>query len=241
MTTKYPHEVGVAEEFTPESLRDLPGLPNPPKFYLRWGSPRDKEHMRWLLDDEGCVVHSEHAMREEIVKGLPMILGRDDGIIWEATVREWWDAADEFQKEHALTDPKDMPEWTYEGEDRIEAVLEEVAREWAPYRRMNAQNNQFRRMQGHAINAAIIEGFENVDIELPKKRGRYLTLDVAMLIADAIDKLRLTHNPGSDARPAQQLGRECVTRMFSTKEALGNSVSPAPSEATPVASQTGEA
>jgi len=240
MTIKYPQEAGIAEEFIPASLRDLDGLPNPPKFYLRWGTPRDKENMRWLLDEEGCIVHSEEAMRAEMMKGLPEILGADDATIWAPAIKEWWDANDQYQKENANLDPKDIPDWEYEGEDRIEAVLEEVARGWAPYRRMNAQNNQFRRMQGHAITASIVEGFENLDIPIGKKRGRYLSLDVAMAIADEIDRLRLTHNPASDRRPAQELGQECVTRMFSTKEALGNSVSPAPSEANPDASPTGQ-
>jgi hypothetical protein len=235
----YPLEAGEALPFVPSSLRNLTDLPNPPTFYLRWGTPREKERMRWILDEEGCVIFSDEAMRAELLKGMHALLDADDAAAWEPQAKAWWDAVDQFQKEHSDTKPDDMPLWEYEDEARIVEVLEQIGRDWHAYRVMNAENNKYRRMQGHAINAVIIERFENIDVP-QRKRGRYFDVDAAMLIAEELDAIGRKHNPDADTRPARELGIECLQRLFLDKEREGNSASPAPSEPTPQASKNGE-
>ncbi|MBB4859631.1 hypothetical protein HNO88_002960 [Novosphingobium chloroacetimidivorans] len=236
----YPLEAGEAEPFVPASLRDLPDLPHPPTFFLRWGTPREKERMRRILDEEGCTLYSEEAMRAEILRGMKDLFSAEDFATWEPAVKAWWDANDQFTAQNAKLPVDEREEWFYEGEQLIVEVQEQIARDWRPYRLMNADNNAYRRTQGHAINAVVIERYENLDAPI-KKAGRYLDYNCAVLIIEALDKLSAKHAPDAPVRASSELGIECLKRLFLDRDAEKNSVSPAPSDKTPLSSKTGAA
>lgn len=238
--SQYPLEAGEAEPFVPASLRDLPDLPSPPTFFLRWGTPREKERMRRILDEEGCTLYSEDAMRAELLKGMEQLFSAEDFSTWQPRVKEWWDAVDAYQQDHRDTPADERAEWFYEAEELIVEVLEQVGRDWRRFRLMDADNKSFSRTQGHAINAAIVERFEGLDVPL-RKAGLYLDYNTAVLIAEKLDALARKHAPEAPIRPSQELGIECMKRLYLDKESEGNSGSPAPSDKTPPASSNGTA
>lgn len=234
--SKYPLEAGEPEAFTPLSLK---GLPDAPIIWLRWGTPREKEQQRRLMDEEGATIHSQGAMRAEILNGMKELLGPDDFAIWEPRAKEWWDAVDLHEKENADVPLEDQEKFAFEGQDLIVEVLEQVGRDWRPFKRMNADNLQYNRLLGHAINAVCIVDVENLKTPL-KRVGRYIDFDSARQVSDdLLTWAQMNKVDISDMRPDQELGMECMRRLFLGKERAGNFVSPVPSGPTPDTSTTG--
>lgn len=231
---KYPLEAAEPEAFTPASLKDIE---NAPVLHLRYGTPRDREQQRRVMDEEGAVMHTDQAMRDELIKGLRELLGDEAGQ-WEAEARSFWDAQEAFEKEVADIPEAERPKFAFENEDLLMEVLEQVARDWRPFRRMQADNNAYSRFLGHAMNSVIIVGVENLDVEI-KRVGKYVSFDTAMAIADKLDTIARDHKISTGIRPSQELGLECIGRLHIGKERAGNSASPAPSEPTPESSKTG--
>ncbi|CDO34044.1 hypothetical protein [Novosphingobium sp. KN65.2] len=233
--TTYPLEAGEAEPFVPASLAHLP---DPPTFYLRWGTPREKEQQRRVMDEEGAVMHAEEAMRGELLKGMRKLFSEEDFAAWEPVAKSWWDARDAHERENKDVPADEQEAFVFDREDMLIEILEQVARDWRPYRLMTADNNAYQRMLGHVINSVIIERFENVDVPV-QKRGRYLTFDSARALAEKLDRLGREHAADAVLRPAQELGLECMKRLYLDKDAEKNSASPAPSDPTPDTSKTG--
>lgn len=233
--TTYPLEAGEAEPFVPASLAHMT---NPPTFYLRWGTPREKEQQRRVMDEEGTTSYAAEAMRAELLRGMRELFTPEEFDTWQPQVKGWWDASDAYEGENKDVPAAEREPLVYEGQDLLVEVLEQVARDWRPYRLMQADNKAYQRALGHAINSAIVERFENLDVP-QTKRGRYLTFDAMLLVADRLDKLAVKEAPGALLRPSQELGIECMKRLFLDKAAEGNSDSPVPSDPTPDTSRTG--
>ncbi|MGF7152614.1 hypothetical protein [Novosphingobium gossypii] len=233
--TTYPLEAGEAEPFVPASLEHLT---NPPTFFLRWGTPREKEQQRRVMDEEGAVTYASETMRAEILRGMRELLGPEDFDLWQPQVKGWWDAVDAYEAENKDVPVAERDPLVYEDQDVVSEVLEQIARDWRPYRLMQADNNEYQRKLHHAINSAIVVSFDNLDTAVIK-RGRYLTFDCLLNVADRLDKYGAKHAPGSALRPSQELSIECMKRLFLDKASEGNSDSPVPSEATPDTSKTG--
>lgn len=233
--TTYPLEAGEAEPFVPTSLAHLD---NPPTFYLRWGTPREKEQQRRVMDEEGAVNWAEEAMRAELLRGMAQLLGAEDFAAWEPLAKSWWDARDVYDRENKAVPADEREEFVFEGQDALIEVLEQVARDWRPYRLMMADNNAHSRKLGPAINSVIIARVENFDAPI-EKRGRYLSFDCVRDMAERLDKFGRDHAPDAALRPSQELGLECLKRLYLDKDAEKNSVSPAPSEPIPDTSKTG--
>jgi len=233
--TTYPLEAGEAEAFVPASLAHLQ---NPPTLYLRWGSPREKERQRVIMDEEGATSFAQEAMRQELLRGMEELFGPADFAIWQPQAMSWWDARDSHAKEFENVPAAERPTFEFEGEARLIEYLEQIARDWRPYRLMQAANGAYSRTLAHAINAVIIERFENIDVPVTKA-GRYLSFDCAQAVADKLDMMARDSGAEIVLRPAQELGLECMKRLYLDKEREGNSASPAPSDAIPHTSKTG--
>ena len=233
--TTYPLEAGEAEAFVPASLAHIS---NPPTLYLRWGSPREKERQRRVMDEEGAISYADDAMRRELLRGMEELFGPEDFAIWEPQAKSWWDARDSYAKEFEKVSADERPPFEFEGEDRLVEYLEQIARDWRPYRLMQADNKAYGRALAHAINSVIVERFENIDVPIAKA-GRYISFACAMAIADKLDTMAKGSSTEIVLRPSQELGIECMKRLFLDKEREGNSASPAPSEQIPDTSKTG--
>lgn len=233
--TTYPLEAGEAEPFVPASLAHLSA---PPTFYLRWGTPREKEQQRRVSDEEGLVHWSEESMRAEILRGMKALFSADDFATWEPQAKGWWDALQVYDKENKDVPAAEREPFVYDGQDLLTEVLEQLARDWRPYRLMEADNKAYQRGLGHAINSVIVERFENLDTP-QVRRGRYLTFDCLRDLADVLDKFGREQAPDAKLRAAQELSLECMKRLFLDKEREGNSASPAPSDPTPDTSKNG--
>jgi hypothetical protein len=233
--TTYPLEAGEAEPFVPASLAHLT---NPPTFHLLWGTPREKEQQRRVADEEGLVHWADASMRAEILRGMKALFSPDDFATWEPQAKGWWDALDLYQQENAGVPAAERAPFVFEGQDTLTEVLEQIARDWRPYRLMEADNKAYQRGLGPAINSVIITRFENFDAPVAR-RGRYLTFDCVRELADRLDKFGRDFAPGAPLRPSQELSMECMKRLFLDKERVGNSASPAPSDPTPDTSKAG--
>lgn len=233
--TTYPLEAGEAEPFVPASLAHLE---NPPTFLLRWGTPREKEHQRRVMDEEGAITYTSEAMRAELLRAMRELFTPEEFDTWQPQVKGWWDAVDAYDAENKDVLPADRVPLVYEGQDIMQEVLEQLARDWRPYRLMQADNNEYNRKLNHAINSVIVASFENFDAPLTK-RGRYLTFDCLLDVADRLDKFARKHAPSEGMRPSQELSLECMRRLFLDKASVGNSASPVPSDVTPDTSKTG--
>jgi len=210
--TTYPHEAGEAEPFVPPSLAHLD---NPPTFHLRWGTPREKERYRRVMDEEGAVQHSDEAMRAELTRAMKALFTPDEVSVWEGRAREFWSAVDAWGEENSKLPAAERIDFELEGKDLTIEVLEQLARDWRPYRLMQADNNAHTRIFGPAINSVIVERYENVDVE-PVKRGRHLTFDCIVAVAEHIDAI--ARRESLSTLPSHELSLTCLRRMFLDKE-----------------------
>lgn len=233
--TTYPLEAGEAEEFIPASLAHLPDAP---KFYLRWGTPREKEQQRRVMDEEGATLWADDAMRDELLRGMKELFAPDDFETWQPLVKSWWDAIDAYESENKDVLPVDREPFVFDDQSLIIETLEQVARDWRPYRVMQADNNQYQRILGPAIASVIIERFDGADAPL-RKRGRYLSYDCILTLFDRLDKFGRERAPGGAVKPSQELQVECLKRLYLDKDAEKNFASPAPSDPTPDTSNNG--
>lgn len=233
--TTYPLEAGEAEEFVPASLAELP---NAPKFFLRWGTPREKEQQRRVMDEEGASLWADDAMRAELLRGMKELFSDEDFATWEPLAKSWWDAVDVHHKETQGLPADEREEFVFEGQELIVETLEQLSRDWRPFRVMQADNNQYQRILGPAIASVIIERFEGIEAPA-RKRGRYLSYDSILTMFDRLDKFGREHAPSSAVRPSQELQVECLKRLYLDKDAEKNFASPAPSDQTPDTSKTG--
>lgn len=237
--TTYPLEAGEAEPFVPASLADMP---DPPTFYLRWGTPRERERQRRVMDEEGAAFHDDASMRAELLRGMKALFSPEDFDTWEPHTKEWWDAIDAYAKEHNDTPRDERPAFEFEGSDMLTEVLEQLARDWRPYRLMIADNSSYNRLIGPAVSSAIIARYENLKTP-PRKIGAHLTFDCIREVMEELDEVGRKHfaekNETLLIRPARDLTTKCTLRLFLGKDAEKNSESPALSDQTPDTSKTG--
>lgn len=233
--TTYPLEAGEAEPFVPASLEHLT---NPPTFHLRWGTPREKEQQRRVMDEEGAANWSSEAMRTEMLRGMRELFSAEDFDIWQPQIKAWYDALDAHESANRDVPPAEREPIVYDGQDVLTEVLEQLARDWRPYRLMEADNRAYQRALGPAINSVIIDRIENFDFAVVRK-GRYVTFDCARLLSEQLDKFGREHAPDAALRASQELSVECMKRLFLDRDAEKNSGSPVPSDPTPDTTKTG--
>lgn len=233
--TTYPLEAGEAEEFIPASLAHLPDAP---KFYLRWGTPREKEQQRRVMDVEGATLWADEVMRAELLRGMKELFSPEDFDKWEPLTKSYWDALDLYERECQSREPEDREPFLFDEMEIVVEVIEQLIRDWRPYRLMQADNNQYQRLLPTAITSVIVDRFEGIEAPL-QKRGRYISFDCALAVCDRLDKFARDHAVDVSVRPSRELQAECLKRLYLDKDAEKNFASPAPSDPTPDTSKTG--
>lgn len=246
--TTYPHEAGEAEPFVPASLAHLE---NPPTFYLRWGTPREKSEYRSILRREGRIQHSQEEHRDAVLAGMRALFSPEDVERWEPLTKEWWDAIDSHLKDLAEArqalpenpseaDLESLPKFVFEGDDLIKETLERISLDWPRCRILRDDDLRWAEDEPYAVNAVIITQIENLDIELVRERGsKYLAFDCAAAINEALYWAGRDGGIDEPGKAVAELNRECQLKLFLGKRRAKNSDSPAPSDLTPDTSKTG--
>lgn len=233
--TTYPYEAGEAERFVPPSLAHLD---NPPTFWLRQGTPREKRRQRRMMDEEGLRTHDQASLRDEMLRGMKELFSAEDYAAWQPKAKEYWDAQDAFAEEHKNTPPDDVPDFVFDDELVLIEVLNQVGKDWRPVRIMTADNREANRMIPDVVNSVIIARFENIDVE-PVFYAGFLTMDCAAELTEALEALEI--DDPAKVSPALELRAECLMRLYLGKGREKNSSSPPPSSATPDSLKTGTA
>lgn len=247
MTTTYPLEAGE-RAFVPASLAHLK---NPPTFILRDGTPREKaEHLSILRLDKKRH-HSTEAMRDALFEGLAQLSTPEEFGEWEPRIREFFDAADQHDKElsEAIAalpedatdeDRASLPTFEFEGKAEVLACIDGVQSEYQKCLILDNDNMRFRMAQPHAIAAVVIVDVHNLDVDLVRDRqGKYLTMDCAMEVAEALVLAAAKERVASPPLAVAELNEECQLSLFLGKRRAKNSASPVPSDPAPDHSKTG--
>lgn len=232
----YPYERGEAERFVPSAFAEMK---DPPTFWLRYGTTREKRRQRRMMDEEGLRLHDTDAIRRELLAGMEALLSEKDYAEWQPRAKQFWDASDSFAKEYEGIPAADVPKFTYEDEKPVKEVLNQIGRDWHPYRLMIADNRETNRTLPAITVSLIVERFENLDVEVMKE-GKYLSLDTADEILEALSVATPKDLPKDQVAPSDELQSECLIRMYLGKDREKNSASPPPSPPTQSTTATGK-
>lgn len=220
-----PYEASEILRFTPASLAVID---TPPVFRLRAASRRERRRYDRLMIEEGLRRHDKEAMRAELLRGLRELSSDDEFETWEHLLRQHWDARDEYDA--ALSGKEaDAPEFTPPGpsEEEIARVMRGIHENWAPLRKMAADNLIFNREAPALLISVVLAGWSGISTPFASREGS-IPLDTI----DALDRDLAQLETDHDLKPGQafvQLYIEATNRMFLSKEAEKNSSSPAPS------------
>ena len=220
-----PYEASEILRFTPASLAEID---NPPVFRLRAASRRERRRYDRLMIEEGLRRHDKEAMRAELLRGLRELSSDDEFETWEVLLRQHWDARDEYDE--ALSgEEAETPEFTPPGpsEEEIARVMRGIHENWAPLRKMAADNLIFNREAPALLISVVLAGWSRISTPFASREGS-IPLDTI----DALDRDLAQLEKDHDLKQGQafvQLYIEATSRMFLSKEAEKNSSSPAPS------------
>lgn len=224
---------GGVEPFTPDSLKNIAV---PPIFQLRVA-----QHRRWiafqdaLMDfpglDRPLVSHSADKLRAEIIKGLDSLYTSDSIAMARARLLETWQIIDQDQ-------------------DPDEAAMEEMVRltdmitsEWAPLRKMAAENVRFYRDAPRVAIAMLCAGWENIGLTYQRTQG-VVPLEVIDELAIKLGKIEeeamanAVDGVGLPGTAFAQLCTEAMNRFRLTGDEEKNSSSPSQSSPAPQPSKT---
>lgn len=225
MPQDIPVEASETLAFTPPSLADRDDAPS---FMLRAPTRRDRRFQRRLYSELGLTRHAIDAIRAEVLAGLKALWTPEDFEKHSPVITDYWTAKDDFALQ-AKEDPDLVWEYDTELETRIDSLVSDVARSWAPLGKMLGDNAEFALMTDPIMVAVTVKSFTGLDVERKLDRG-YLTVDAAEDIHDALDDM----HPEAWA----ELVMACVARLYLDEEEAKNFVSPSSSGTTPVRSTT---
>lgn len=223
MPQDVPLESSETLEFTPTSLKPIPGAPS---FTLRAATHREKRFHRRLITEEGLRTHNVEAIRACVLDGLRLLWNAEDYARHEPTISQYWQQRDDFELQR-----KDDPElaWAYdpELERGIDDLTRRVAEAHPPLRRMLADNNEFGEMIAPVLTAVVVKGISGLPINPRLDRG-YMTVDTMLKVRDALDAFERKHGL-MDGTAWLELFVACSGRMRLDEEEAKNSASPSPS------------
>lgn len=234
MPQDVPLEGSETLPFVPQSLREIPDAPS---FVLRTPTPRDKRFHSRMHFEEGIRYHGTDTVRREILNGLKGLWSEEQFAEHEPMITGYWDALDAFELQKR--DNANLAfEYDTEIVAHIDALVRNISQEWAPLRRLLADNAEFGRMSDILLCAMVIKSWSG--LESPRRLDRgYLTVDCAETLLDALDEFEEKHAKvyeltKGDARA--KLGMACLTRTYLSQEEAKNFESLSLSETTPVPS-----
>lgn len=231
-----PYEASEIQRFTPASLAHLE---NPPVFRLRAVSRRERRRYDRLMIEEGLRRHGQEAMRDEMIRGLRALSSDDEFERWEAALRQHWDALADHAEEHKDTPPDEVPDFVPPGpsEDEISTVTRGIHENWAPLRKMAADNVVFNREAPALLISVVVSGWSNLRTPFAMQEGA-LPLDTIDALDNDVAKLE-EDNGLSPGTAFVELYVAATNRMFLSSDAEKNSSSPAPSDIDQQTSTTG--
>jgi hypothetical protein len=222
-----PFEASETLDFTPDCFKDIEGAPS---FVLRTGTSREKRFHARLNREEGVMYHSDIAIRREIENGLKALWEEEAFDKHMPIIRQYWDALDQFAAQYKLDDTL---KWEYDPtvEAGVYELIEKVTSNWAPLRRMRADNADFGDMVIPLLAAVIVKSWKGLDTVRRLDRG-YLTLDCAQAMLADLETFAEKHGiePGI---ATSEMFIACSRRMNLIEEEAKNSESPSPSETVP--------
>lgn len=232
----YPKEAREPIRFVPDSLAHLD---NPPTFFLRWGTPREKDRLQYLRDIEGVEYYSTEDARECLIEGVRELMGAE-AAEWEPRIREMWSARDQWAAEQVELEPDERTPFNYPDAELVDEVVAQIRKDWRPYRIIEAESNRAARMEDILTCAIMLDRVENMDIAARDPRSGFTTEDV-MEIRDALGILKLEKKLPDNASPWRELCLEAAKQLYLGKEREKNSASPSPSDSTPSDTSDGTA
>lgn len=230
MPQDIPFEASETLDFTPDCLKDIEGAP---VFTLRAATSREKRFHARLTREEGVTFHSDIAIRREIEAGLKAMWEDGDFEKFMPLIRQYWDDQDQFVAQ--LKEDPDL-KWEYDEitEKAVLELMEKVAKNWAPLRRMRADNADFGDMIIPLLCAVVVKSWKGLDTRRHLDRG-YLTFEAAEAVLADLEKFA-SKNGISENTATTELFLAMSRRMNLIEEEEKNSESPSPSETVPPAS-----
>ncbi|EQA97277.1 hypothetical protein [Sphingobium sp. HDIP04] len=231
-----PYEASEIHRFTPDALANIE---NPPVFRLRAVSRRERRRYDRLMIEEGLRLHDREAMRAETLRGLRALSSDDEFETWEPLLRQHWDARDEWEEEHRGKPIDDIPDFTCPGpsDEEISTVTRGIHENWPPLRKLAADNVIFNREAPALLISVVLAGWSGIATPFSSREG-VLSLDtVEALDADLTELEKANGLP--EGKAFVELYVEASNRMFLSKEAEKNSLSPPPSPTDQPTSTTG--
>lgn len=242
MPQDIPLEASEELAFTPASLEHLGDAA--PVFRLRAMTARDKRYLRRLHLEENVIYFNQSALRAEILRGLQSLWSPEAFTQHSTTIKEFWDAQDEWEQQKKVHDkeqagvesPEPFPAFDYDRDIRlaVEELQAKVRESWPPLRRMIADNADFPELVMPLTVAVCVKSWDGLEVKADRERG-YLTITGAEAIADALGEFEKERGLAVGVSGAE-LFIACNKRMYLDEEEAKNSASPSPSETTPPAS-----
>ncbi|MDQ4421471.1 hypothetical protein OOT33_13670 [Sphingobium sp. DEHP117] len=220
-------------EYTPDSLVNLI---EPPKFFLRPVTERERRRLRKLAIQEGLRSHDVAKLREETLNGLRELWSEQVFAEQEGRLRAFWDAYDQHEQEQ---EGKEDPE-PFEHPDKaaMMELSERITRAWAPLLRMVADNNEWDETWPKLIASITVAGWRDLDARYERSEGivGLDCLDEMEKALDAVEAQAMTDQVDGvigHGTAFRQLIVRCI-RLFSVSKAEEkNSESPSKSSTTP--------
>jgi len=236
--TKYPHEAGEVEEFTPASLRNLPC---PPVFLIRPATPRDKRRIDKLVIKEGLSFHSNDLIRDAMLSGLKAQWSDDIYLVQEGRIKAYWDAIDQYAKQYAGA--ADAPEFKHPDDADMKTLTSRIFKVWPPLCEMAADNAEFNEVWPTLTAAVLLIGWTGIDVPF-RREANQVSIDDLSDLGEALADLEREHaggtieSIGEPGTAMNELCARCASAIYITKGEEKNSVSPSPSPETPATSKT---
>lgn len=198
----FPIRANGAEPFTPECLLDLP---NPPVFMLRHASWEDKVTLAAEYARLGLSNHGHEAMRAAYLDGLANLYEAESADHGAARLKAYWaaiddmetkikelqsrrkDAADDEAKVSEIDAQIDGLELEFDTQEAgsLDALVDEIGRNWPPIGNMRADNVRFSAYSGRVIVAILCSGWTGLSTPF-KKKGAVLDFEALNAAAEEL-------------------------------------------------------
>jgi len=196
----------TSNAFSPPSLRDLTEAP---VFFLLAGRSRPRRAYRRRLVVEGLRFHDRDAIRAELLRALEQLQAPEIFAEQQPRIEALWFAIDAHQAAYA--DAIDPPAFEHPDLAAVDETSRRVAEDWAPLRRMAADNIAFAEDAGAITVAVLLRGVKNVPVSVQPSREIPLeTLDEIEAALGDIEKAA-GKTPGL---AWAELLTECTGRLF---------------------------
>lgn len=171
--SKIPVESSEVQEFTPDSLKNIPDAP---VFRLRAATERHLRHFRNLRDDEGLEHFTDDDFNDERRLAISRLWTEEDGL----PLRQRLDTIIEMAKQDVTITDADL-EW-------FDSFNEKLFEEWPRLRVMLRKNKENAEYGARFVTSTFVMGWRNLDVPFRLDAG-YLPPDDIPKLARALEKI----------------------------------------------------